>query len=332
MSQSLQGWLEHLETSALDDLRRRLCTRTGSVFKTLPEGECTEVAARLLGAFVRDLSRPTSATVDQTALRETLNWVSVELTPKGLGYADLRQLAVSIRQVVVPAMNAASELEAATRTRMEEWLFQLGMLGAMRYVAQRERAFQEQAAQLEVRQLEDQLLELKAAFEEKTRLLDLIRQASTPIAPVYDGILVVPLVGVFDAFRAQLLTETLLASVVQARAQVVILDISGVPVFDAQAADHVIRTSRAVRLLGTRLILVGLSPAVAQTIIELGVDFSNLITLSTLQAGLARALTLLELEIVPVKPRASKPSNPSMPSMPSMPNQHSRTGKSGRGR
>jgi anti-anti-sigma regulatory factor len=235
--------------------------------------------------------------------------VTRDLVPSGLGYADLRLLAVSMRQTLVPLLNALPDLELEARTRAEEWLFQLGLLGAMRYVAQRERVFQEQAAQLEVRQLEDQLLELKAAFEEKTRLLDLVRQASTPIAPVHDGILVVPLVGVFDAFRAQLLTETLLAGVVKARAQVVILDISGVPVFDAEAADHIVRTARAVRLLGTRLILVGLSPIIASTIIELGVDLSGLTTLSTLQDGLARALTLLKLEIVPMA-RPSKPGAP----------------------
>jgi len=304
MSDTLQAWLERVETDALEDLRCRICTRAGSVFKTLPEAEGRDLAARLLAAVRRDL-----AGTDHSALRELLTWVTREFTPKGLGYADLRQLAVSTRQVLVPRMNAAPELELEARTRVEEWLFQLGLLGAMRYVAQRERVFQEQAAQLEVRQLEGQLLELKAAFEEETRLLDLIRQASTPIAPVYDGILVVPLVGVFDAFRAKLLTETLLACVVKARAQVVILDISGVPVFDAEAADHIVRTSRAVRLLGTRLILVGLSPTVARTIIELGVDLSGLTTLSTLQDGLARALTLLKLEIVPMA-RPSKPAAP----------------------
>ncbi len=305
MSDTLQSWLVSVEADALDDLRRRLCTRAGSVFQALPEADCRDLAARLLAAFRRDL-----AGTDHGALREVLTWVTRELTPKGLGYADLRQLAVSTRQALIPRMNAASGLEIAARTRVEEWMFQLGLLGAMRYVAQRERVFQEQAAQLEVRQLEDQLLELKAAFEEKTRLLDLIRQASTPIAPVHDGILVVPLVGVFDAFRAQLLTETLLAGVVKARAQVVILDISGVPVFDAEAADHVVRTARAVRLLGTRLILVGLSPTVARTIIELGVDLAGLTTLSTLQDGLARALTLLKLAIVPMAPRPSQSTGP----------------------
>lgn len=295
MSDPLLAWLDRVEAHVVDDLHRRLRARPGSVFKALPEVECRDLAGRLLAALRSDV-----VGTEQSALRDVLTWATQEFIPRGLGYSDLRLLAVSARQLLMPAMSAAPELDTDARGRVEEWLFQLGLLGAMRYVAHRERTFQEQAAQLEVRQLEGQLLELKAAVEEKTRLLDLIRQASTPIAPVYDGILVVPLVGIFDAFRARLLTEALLAAVVQARARVIILDVSGVPVFDAGAADHIIRTTRAVRLLGARTILVGLSSTVARTIVELGVDLAGLTTLSTLQAGLAHALTLLKLQIVPI--------------------------------
>lgn len=170
----------------------------------------------------------------------------------------------------------------------------------MHFMSQREESLQERAAQLEVRQMESQLSELKAAFEEKTQLLELIRQASTPIAPVVDGILVVPLVGVFDAFRAEILTEKLLQSVTSARARVVILDITGVPVFDAEAAQLVIRLAQAVRLLGSEMILVGVSSEIARTIVELGVDLKGLKTLGTLQTGLAQALAVRRLKIVPL--------------------------------
>ena len=190
------------------------------------------------------------------------------------------------------------------RARLDEWLFQLVLLGAQRFVAQRERSFQEQTARLEVRQLEGQLQELKAAFAEKTRLLDVIRQASTPIAPVYDGILVVPLVGMFDSLRAQLLTDRLLQAVAHARAVVVILDISGVPVFDAQAVALILRLAQAVRLLGTELLLVGVSPTTAQTIVDLDVDLAGLRALGSLQDGLALALHLRRLQIVPLRPAA----------------------------
>lgn len=110
----------------------------------------------------------------------------------------------------------------------------------------------------------------------------------------------------FNATRAQALTEAVLTSVTTSRAHVVILDISGVPIFDIEAAERIIRTAGAVRLLGATLILVGLSPTVASTIVELGVDLTGLITLGSLQAGLARALQLRKLQIVPIAALARK--------------------------
>jgi rsbT co-antagonist protein RsbR len=115
------------------------------------------------------------------------------------------------------------------------------------------------------------------------------------------GIHVVPLVGMFDAFRAELLTEKLLHEVARVHARAVILDISGVPVFDTEAAQLIIRLARAVRLLGTEVIVVGMSSENARTIVELGVDLSGLATLGTLQDGVAHALLRQRLEIAPVR-------------------------------
>lgn len=296
--QGPNNWLAEAEAGLVAELARRLHGRNGSIFRVLGEATAAAVAGRLLAALRRDLEGR-----EQAALRELVLELMDELQPKGLGYGDLRLLTVALRQIVLAALATTSEIPAEARERVDEWLFQLALQGSMRYVARREQQFQEQAAALEVRQLEGQLAELKAAFEEKTRLLDVIRQASTPIAPVYDGIIVVPLVGMFDAFRAQLLTEKLLEGVVLARAQVVLLDVSGVPVFDAEAAHHIVRTALAVRLLGTKLILVGLSPDIARTIIELGIDLAGLTTLGTLQDGLARAFALRKLKVVPVGTR-----------------------------
>ncbi len=292
MSDSLLSWFDRAETPLADDLARRLLGRAGSAYSALGEAGVRAIAGRVVAALRRDVEA-----AKQTALREVLSQLIEELMPQGVVFADLKLLATATRQTM-SAEFKATPIDEVTRERAEEWTFQLALLAAQRFVTERERVFHEQAARLEVGQLEHQLSELSAAYEEKTRLLDLIRHASTPIAPVYDGILVVPLVGMFDSQRAQLLTEKLLAGVSEARAQVVILDVSGVPVFDAEAAHHIVRTSSAVRLLGARLILVGLSPTIARTIIELGVDLSGLTTLGTLQAGLARALALRKLRIV----------------------------------
>ncbi len=291
--ESSRSWVERVESALVADISARLVQRNGSVFRAIGEAETRQVAARLVTALGQDL-----AGAEQAALRELLARLTQELLPRGMGYADLRQLAIAARQVVLAALDGAPEPGAELRRRADAWLFQLGLLGAMRYVTHRERQFQEQSAELEVAQLEGQLIELKLAFEEKARLLDQIRQASTPIAPIHDGILVVPLVGVFDDVRAQVLSETLLAGISRMRAQVVILDISGVPIFDAEAAAHIVRAANAVRLLGAELILVGISAAIAATIIATGVDLAGLTTLGTLQAGLTRALALRDLKIV----------------------------------
>ena len=292
MSDPFSSWFERAEAPLADDLARRLHGRSGSAYRALGEAAVRTIAGRVVAALRRDVEA-----AKQTALREVLSQLIDELTPRGVVFADLKLLANATRQALMAELKA-TPADEATRERADEWTFQLALLAAQRFVTERERVFHEQAAQLEVRQLEHQLSELSAAYAEKTRLLDLIHHASTPIAPVYDGILVVPLVGVFDNQRAQLLTEKLLAGISEARAQVVILDVSGVPVFDAEAAHHIVRTSSAVRLLGARMILVGLSPEIARTIIELGVDLGGLTTLSTLQAGLARALALRKLRIV----------------------------------
>lgn len=289
------AWLERSQAGLVDELSRRLPSRAGSIFRVVGEVVCRSLAEQAIEALRRDLQAG-----KREAVRELAQALLRELATKGLNFADLRFFAQTLRTIVHASAEASSEVEAEQRRRIDDWMFDLLLVSTMHFMSQREESLQERAAQLEVRQMESQLSELKAAFEEKTQLLELIRQASTPIAPVVDGILVVPLVGVFDAFRAEILTEKLLQSVTTARARVVILDITGVPVFDAEAAQLVIRLAQAVRLLGSEMMLVGVSSEIARTIVELGVDLKGLKTLGTLQTGLAQALAVRRLKIVPL--------------------------------
>jgi anti-anti-sigma factor len=298
MNASLLAWLEREQGALVDDVASRLLGRSAAVFHACGEPATRQIVARLLAALHGDIVEAGDGNV-----REALNGMSEALAPRGLGFYDIRLLSTSLRLVLLESLAKAPEVEPPAFRTVEDWLFQLPLLGAMYLVAQREQAFQEQTALLEVRQLEGQLAELQKAYDEKTRLLEMIREASTPIAPVHEGILVVPLVGVFDALRAQALTEKLLDTVVQRQARVVILDISGVPVFDAVTAQHILDAERAVRLLGAELILVGLSPEIARTVSALGVDLSGLSTRSSLQVGLADALARLRLRIVGANPR-----------------------------
>ena len=105
-----------------------------------------------------------------------------------------------------------------------------------------------------------------------------IRELSTPVIRVHDRVLLLPLVGTVDSHRAQQIMETLLLRVVEEQAKAVIVDIAGVPVVDTKVADHLLKTTAAVRLLGAETILTGISAMVARTIVQLGVDLSGMHT------------------------------------------------------
>ncbi len=148
------------------------------------------------------------------------------------------------------------------------------------------------------RDKEQMLLEQKAELEEKLETIakqaDAIRELSTPVMEIWEGILVLPVVGLVDTRRSLDIMNNLLAAVVSHEARCVIIDITGVEVVDTRTADYLLKISRAANLLGTRCVLTGLSPAVAQTLVELGVDLSELRTLRNLKDGLMDGLRYLE--------------------------------------
>ncbi len=121
----------------------------------------------------------------------------------------------------------------------------------------------------------------------------LIQELSTPIIPVMEGIIVMPLIGVIDKQRARDLMRTLLTGIAEYEARVVIVDITGVSVIDSEVANYLNRMIQAAQLKGTRTIITGVSDAVAETVVDLGIDWSALETLRSLQTGLGAALNSL---------------------------------------
>jgi rsbT co-antagonist protein RsbR len=119
-----------------------------------------------------------------------------------------------------------------------------------------------------------------------------IRELSTPLLPIADQVLVMPLVGSIDSMRAQQVLETLLTGVADYQSRLVILDITGVQVVDTQVASAFMRAAQAVQLLGAEVLITGIQPAMAQTLVALGVDFATIKTRATLQAGVAEALRI----------------------------------------
>lgn len=120
-----------------------------------------------------------------------------------------------------------------------------------------------------------------------------IRELSTPVIRVHDRVLLLPLVGTVDSHRAHQIMETLLVRVVEEQARVVIIDIAGVAVVDTKVADHLLKTTEAVRLVGADTILTGISAQVARTIVQLGVNISSMHTRSRLGDGIEVALAMV---------------------------------------
>ncbi|EMG26862.1 RsbT co-antagonist protein RsbRA [Listeria fleischmannii] len=125
-----------------------------------------------------------------------------------------------------------------------------------------------------------------------------LQELSAPLLPIFDHISVMPLIGTIDTERARQIMENLLMGVVKHRSEVVLIDITGVPVVDTMVAHHIIQASEAVRLVGCQPMLVGIRPEIAQTIVNLGIELDKIITTNTLKKGMERALALTNREIV----------------------------------
>ena len=170
-----------------------------------------------------------------------------------------------------------------TREELLAEIEQLNQRGATLQARVSELEYVEQA----LRESETQMREIN---RHQQQLLDVIREISSPVIPVHDEVLVLPLVGTIDSARSSRIMETLLTGVQEHSAEVVIIDITGVPIVDTAVANHLIQATRAATLLGAHCVLVGVSAEVAQTLVQLGVNLSTLVTRSNLQAGITYAL------------------------------------------
>jgi rsbT co-antagonist protein RsbR len=125
-----------------------------------------------------------------------------------------------------------------------------------------------------------------------------IRELSTPVLQVRERLLILPIIGVIDPQRARQLTEQLLRAIRTNRAKVVVIDITGVAAMDVTVANHLVQTVEASRLLGATVIVTGLSPEIAQTLVTIGVDLGKMNTVGDLQGGIEQAERLLGYKVV----------------------------------
>ena len=156
-----------------------------------------------------------------------------------------------------------------------------------------ERRFKERSAEL-ARTNESLKAELAARKLAETA----IRELSTPVLPIRERLLVLPLIGIIDSVRALQLTEQLLGSIRTYRAKAVVMDITGVPIVDSKVANHLLQTVEAARLMGALVIVSGISSEIAQTLVRIGVDLSRLRTTTDLRGGLEEAEQLIGYQVL----------------------------------
>ena len=128
---------------------------------------------------------------------------------------------------------------------------------------------------------------------------DEIIELSTPVVQVWEGVLTAPIIGTLDTNRTRMFMERLLEAIVETRSPVALVDITGVPAVDTATAQHLIDTINAVKLLGAQVVITGVSPAIAQTLVHLGINLSGVVTRASLASGLAVAMEIVGLEVKP---------------------------------
>ncbi|WP_018478470.1 STAS domain-containing protein [Pontibacter roseus] len=138
---------------------------------------------------------------------------------------------------------------------------------------------------------------IKGREEVILRQTDEISEISTPVIRVWNGILALPIIGTLDSARTQVVMENLLQEIVNTGSNIAILDISGVPAVDSLVAQHLIKTVSATRLMGAECIISGIRAEIAQTIVHLGIDLSNIKTKATLASALQLAFSMTNVEV-----------------------------------
>ena len=139
--------------------------------------------------------------------------------------------------------------------------------------------------------------EQKRLENERSKQSALIMEMSTPVMRLWDNILLLPIVGLVDSKRVQLIMETALQNILEYQAKVIILDIQGVPAVDSAVANHLIKVTKATKLMGCTCIVTGISPEISQALVNLGIDLGDILTQSSLKEGVSTSLKSMGLQL-----------------------------------
>jgi rsbT co-antagonist protein RsbR len=224
---------------------------------------------------------------DGTPVYEYARWIGQHRAEAHVDMDEIMRVVDILRKRVWQALArayAAGDWDMDVVAKVEHWLHEMRNGVVRSYGATLDRA-------------EQGLAEREQAIEYQRRL---IQELSVPIVPIHEGVLVLPLVGAIDSRRASQVMEAALEKIVEFQADVLILDITGVPLVDTGVANYLLQMARAVKLLGAQVVLVGIGAEIAQTMVQLGVELRDVTTRSNLQAGIAFALAQRGFVISPL--------------------------------
>jgi anti-anti-sigma regulatory factor len=217
----------------------------------------------------------------------------------------LTAVSIAILYLAMAALEMFEVLHPWQVSGTTLWVSEVGMFLAVLLVVTLSISGFRDLVQRALQQLRERKTELRESIVEREQLQQRIietqqqalKELLTPIIPVTDHIIVMPLIGSIDSMRARDITRSLLAGISEHRAKVVILDVTGVSLMDTGIVNHLNKTIQAARLKGAHTIVTGISDAVAESIVDLGIDWSEITTLSDLQSGLMVALDKLGFKL-----------------------------------
>jgi rsbT co-antagonist protein RsbR len=263
----LQGWLEQQLASVT--MRRDL----------IREAELREQSRQFLNIFVRSIQNGSVTEIGRPEwadLRELLTTISSSRARQGFSPSETATFVFSLKQPLFEQLrqDLAQDDPIALVDEIGRTNLLLDKLGL--YTTE---VYQKSRDEIIARQ-QQELLEL-----------------STPVVRLWEGVLALPLIGTLDSARTQVVMESLLQKIVETGAPITIIDITGVPTVDTLVAQHLLKTVAAARLMGADCIISGIRPQIAQTIVHLGVDLSDVITKATLADAFALALRQIGVTI-----------------------------------
>jgi rsbT co-antagonist protein RsbR len=237
--------------------------------------ECTRFLAALVEAVTEDSADPDISDSRWAGVRDLLTELSRSRATRGFTPTETATFVFSFKEPLFDAIQrqAGADVDNLVGTLLSasQLIDTLGLFTADAFLRSREEV---------IRRQQDELIEL-----------------STPVVKLWQGVVAVPLIGTLDSARTQVVMENLLEKIVETDSAIAIIDITGVPTVDTLVAQHLLKTVTAARLMGADCIISGIRPQIAQTIVHLGLDLSEVVTKSSLADAVVIALDRTGFEI-----------------------------------